>query len=103
MNMDCEYYKYHIQEELDGAKDYAKAALELKATNPSWSNTFLTMCTQELAHAKNFYDMFNEYYSNAVKPYKEVPKYFRDMKEEIMDMYTECASKVKWIQDQFTK
>lgn len=103
MNMDCDYFKCHIEEELEGAKGYAKAALELKATNPSWSNQFLTMCTQELNHAKNFYEMFTEYYNNAVKPYSEVPKYFREKKEEIVDMYTECAAKVKWIQEQVSK
>lgn len=103
MNMDCDYFKSHIKEELDGAKDYAKAALELKSTNPSWSNQFLTMCTQELTHAKNFYDMFIEYYSNAVKPYKEIPQYFRDKHQDILDMYTECASTVKWLQEQVSK
>ena len=95
MIMDGEYFRCHIKDELDGAKAYAKAALELKATNPSWSKMFLDMCAQELIHAKNFYEMFNEYYDKAIKPYNEVPKYFRDMKTEIIDMYTECYSKVK--------
>ena len=95
MMMDCEYFKNHIKEELDGAIAYAKAALELKAVNPSWAKMFLDMCAQELIHAKNFYDMFNEYYDKVVKPYSEIPKYFRDMKTEMVDLYTECYSRVK--------
>ena len=103
MNMDCDFFKCRIKEELDGAKAYAKAALELKATNVSWSNTFLSMCSQELMHAKNFYDMFIDYYDKAVKPYNEVPKYFREKKQEIVDMYSECYSKVKWMQEMVSK
>ena len=99
MNMDCEYFKDHIKEELDGAKAYAKAALELRAMNPSWAKMFLDMCAQELIHAKNFYEMFNEYYDRAIKPYSETPKYFREVKTEIVDLYTECYSKVKVMQE----
>lgn len=99
MIMDCEYYKSHICEELEGAMQYAKAALELKASNPSWSNTFLAMCTQELSHAKNFYDMFTEYYTKAVAPYKEQPKYFRDMRQEIVDLYTKGYAEAKCVQE----
>lgn len=95
MIMDCEFFKSHIEEELEGAKEYAKIALELKTVNPSWAKTFLDMCAQELIHAKNFYDMFNEHYDKIVKPYSEIPKYYRDMKTEIVDLYSECYSKVK--------
>ena len=103
MIMDCEYYKDHICEELEGAMSYAKAALELKATNPSWSNLFLTMCTQELSHAKNFHDMFTEYYKNAVSPYKEEPKYFRDRKQEILDMFAKGYAEAKCVQEMVSK
>ena len=103
MIMDCDYFKCHIEDELEGAKGYAKAALELKALNPSWAKLFLEMCAQELVHAKNFYDMFNEYYDKATKSYTDVPKYFRDKKTEIVDMYTEFYSRVKCIQEMAAK
>lgn len=103
MIMDCDYYADHICEELAGAKAYAKAALELKGTSPAWAKTFLDMCMQELNHAKNFYEMFNEYYEKATKPYNEVPKYFRDRKTEIVDMYTEHYSKVRCMYEMASK
>ena len=103
MNMNCEYYMDHIRDELDGAKAYAKAALELKYISSSWAKMFLDMCMQELNHAKNFYDMFNEYYEKVTKPYGEVPKYFRDKKTKIVDMYTECYSKIKCMHEMASK
>ena len=103
MNMDCDYFKSHIQEELEGAKEYAKAALEIKAVNPSWANTYVSMCSQELIHAKNFYEMFNDYYEKAVKPYSEPPKYFKDKREDIMNLYTECYTRVKWLLEMVSK
>lgn len=103
MNMDCDYFMCHIREELEGAEAYAKAGLELKAVNSSWAKTFLDMCMQELSHAKNFYDMFNEYYEKVTKPYGEVPKYFRERKTEIVDLYTECYSKVRCMHEMANK
>lgn len=103
MNMDCDYFKCHIKDELKGAKAYAKAALELKAVNPSWAKMFLDMCAQELIHAKNFYDMFNEYYDKVTKPYSEIPKYFKECKSEIIELYTDCYSKIKVMHEMANK
>ena len=103
MNMDCDYFEEHIREELEGAEGYVKAALELKATNPAWSKMFLDMCLQELNHAKNFFDMFNGYYDKIIKPYGEIPKYFRDKKTEIVDMYTTCYAQVKCMHEMVNK
>ena len=99
MNMDFDYFKDHIQDELCGAMEYVKAALEIRAANPEWSDKFQNMCSQELVHAKNFYDMFQEYYDTAVRPYTEIPKYFREQKTEIIDLYSEGYGKVKWLQE----
>lgn len=99
MIIDCDHFKSRIKEEFEDAKTYAKAALEIKATNPSWSKTFLEMSGQELVHAKNIYDMFKEYYEKIVKPYQEAPKYYRDMKSEIDDMFAECYSSIKYMQE----
>lgn len=103
MNMDCDYFENHIREELEGAEGYAKAALELKASCPNWSKLFYEMCQQELNHARNFFDMFNEYYEKVTKPYGEIPKYFRDRRTEIIDLYTSYYAQVKCIHEMANK
>lgn len=96
MIMDCEYFKSHIQEELDGAAAYAKAAMETKGDKPAWSKKFVEMAAAEMQHAKYFYEMFIEHYSAAVKPYTtEIPKRFRDLKSEIADLYMDCSAQTR--------
>lgn len=56
-----------IEEELDGAKEYAKLALEHKADNPSLANTFHEIATQEMRHV----DMLHNEVVSIIKKRRE--------------------------------
>lgn len=93
--MDIDYFKTHIEEELEGAKDYIKRAIEIKPMEPAWSKSLVEMSAQELAHANHLFDMFNEYYVILGGSFTEIPKYIVDTREEITEMYTECCAVIK--------
>lgn len=49
---------YKIDEELDGAKDYAERYLDFKSQNKSdWASKFKQMANEELGHAMNIHDL----------------------------------------------
>lgn len=63
----------YLCDELNDAEDYAKKALWLKKISKADSDKFLAMSKEELAHAKNFFEMIQNpdehivsYYSKRV-------------------------------------
>ncbi len=98
-----EYFKTLLWEELDGAKDYVKLALEFKATYPQWSKMFLDMSAAELTHASNIYKMAEQSYKETVTAYKEPPEWLKNMWECIVDKYASCSAKVKYMHEMYTK
>lgn len=102
--MNIEYFKDQIKDELDGARCYIKNAIEIKAMNQSWAKTFMEMSAAELTHATNLYKMFEEYYGIISKSYeKGVPDYIEKTRNEIVDMYTECGAKIKYMHEMFSR
>ena len=45
-----------IQEELEGANDYAKLAVQLKGSDPRLAETYASMAEQELNHVNRLHD-----------------------------------------------
>ena len=99
--MDLKYFKCQIEDELQGAKDYIKRAIEIKPMSPKWGKMFYDMSTQELNHAENLYSMFNEYCSKITGSFEEVPKYISETREKVVDMYTEEVACIKAMQSIF--
>ena len=56
-----------IEEELEGAENYAKLAVHYKADNPSLANTFYEISTQELRHVT----MLHDEVVKCIKSYRE--------------------------------
>lgn len=101
--MDLEYFKEQIEDELHGAKCYAKNAIEIKAMSPNWANKFLEMSATELNHATNLYNMAQEYHKKISESFNEVPKYIDDTWKYIADIYADKSAKVKYIHDMYNK
>ena len=101
--MDAEYFKNQICDELCGAKDYIKKAIELKPMNATWSKTLMEMSAAELSHATNLYKMFIEYYDIMAKKYEEVPDYLQDIRSDIIDCYAEKSALVKTLHEMYSK
>ena len=101
--MDLDYFKEHIEEELAGAKDYIKRAIEIRAMESSWAKTLVEMSSNELQHANYLYKMFEEYYLIMQKEFKEIPKYVQDMRTCIAEMFAEETAKIKLMHEMYTR
>lgn len=55
--LDMNYFKEHIKEELDGARDYIEKAVEAKINHPAWVHIFVSMADTEAEHAGNLMKM----------------------------------------------
>lgn len=100
---DCEYFESQIDEELYGACDYVKRAIELKAMDTTMSKTFLDMSAAELSHASALYKMFGDYYKITVSAYTEPPKYIEEAKKRIDEFYPERSAKVLMMHEMYKK
>ena len=67
-----EYFKDKIHDELCGAKEYVKMALEFKSSHPNWAKMFLDMSAAELNHSASLYRIADEYYKNAISSYLSI-------------------------------
>lgn len=97
--MNLEWFKEQIAEELEGAKEYAEHALEIRAMKPEWQKMFLDMSTQELEHAAKLYSMFQEYYKTVTEAYKEIPETMTELCECVDSCYTKCHTHVRWLHE----
>lgn len=93
--MDLEYLADQIKDELCGAKDYIKKAIELKPMTESWSKKFFEMSTEEHKHAQNLFQMFDEYCSKMSNSIASMPEYATKLHIETVDIYTECTAELK--------
>lgn len=101
--MDLEYLKDHICEELEGAKDYAMKAIELKPMAPNWGKILIDMANIELSHAASLYKMFVEYYQKIAGSFNETPQYVADMHKEVVKCYTHGSTEAKLIIEMYSK
>ena len=105
--MTIAYFRHQICEELDGACNYIKKALEIKMVYPSWAKQYVEMSAQELAHATAQFKMAEEYFQSILTNYSEEQRaampWLDESKAEIVELYTEKYAKVKAMHDLFNK
>lgn len=101
--MNAEYFEGHIYEELEGACDYIKKAIELKAMDAAMSKTFVDMSAAELNHATQLHKMFGEYYAKVTGAYKEKPKYLVEVKDRIEEVFPEKSAKILLMHEMYKK
>lgn len=101
--MDAYYFKDHIIEELDGAKEYIVRAQECKADNcMTWAKAFVDMSAKELEHAAELFKMFNEYY----KQFDDRPdlrSYMEPFRNELTTDYMRYSSQVKYMHEMYNR
>jgi len=101
--LNMHYFKDQICDELCGAKAYVKKALEIKSHNASWGKQFLDMSSVEINHATTLYHICEEYYKEISASYEQVPDYLEQCMKDIINIYTEKISKIKYMQDMYNR
>ena len=89
--MNPRYFKDQICEELDGACDYLKKAIDTMAAHEEWSEHFNKMAGMEQEHATTLYKMFMEMY--AASQGKDA--YMTQMRDGIMDCFSTKMRKIE--------
>ena len=100
--MNVWYFDKQIPDELHGAKDYIKRAIEIRPMYSSWAKTLADMSAGELEHATCLYKMYQEYYAKMAETYAEqMPEYIESSYQNITDEYTKCSAEIKYLHDMF--
>ena len=100
--MDVKYFKSQIMDELEGAHNYIRKAIEMRLSHPKWSKMFAEMSEAELGHSSELYDMFEEYCKHiAEKNDGETPSYLLNAHNELMDCYSEMMIKIHRLQEMY--
>lgn len=106
MHSDLMKLRDMIREELDGAMEYVKYAIEKKTSCPSWAKTFIEMSAAELGHASSLFKMFEECFQSMMKldetsvPYKE---FLNLIHYQTSDEYLQRSAEIKYMHDMYGK
>ena len=100
--MNAWYFDKQIPDELHGAKDYIKRAIEIRPMSAAWAKTLAEMSSNELEHATNLYKMYQEYYSKMAEAYTtEMPDYIESSYQNVTEEYTKCSAEIKYLHEMF--
>ena len=88
--MNPKYFKDQICDELDGACDYLKKAIDCMKSHPEWSKKFKTMSEAEEHHATELYKMFMDWYTD-----NNQDGYAQSIRECIMGCFSESMRKLE--------
>lgn len=89
----------HIEEELEGAKEYAEKYVECKANgNISHANKYKEMAQQELSHAMTIHGFATEAIEHLSKIYTPPV----EMEEKWEKSHKEYVEKAAWIKQMLT-
>lgn len=84
MDMHPKWFKDEICEELQGAAEYWKCAIDTMKARPEWSKKFAKMAHMEQEHATCLYKMFVEMYAES----QGQDTYMTSMRDAIMDCFS---------------
>ena len=85
------YFKEQICDELEGAVDYLKKAIDTVSEHPDWSEQFRDMADMEQEHATTLYKMFMEMYTEG----KGADPRMSQMRDMIMDCFSTKMRKIE--------
>lgn len=87
-----------IDDEVNGAKEYACWANKLKATNPELAKTFYELSTVEMGHANILHRQAKKLMTDS-----KLPEDVMAMYELLHKKHIECAAQVTVMQEEYNK
>lgn len=90
-----------IEEELDGAEDYAKMAVHYKSEHPSLAATFYEISLQEMRHVTMLHDEVVKQIKSYREKHGDPPPAMQAIYDWQHNKQIEESKEVKMIQDQY--
>ena len=90
-----------IEEEIDGAEDYAKDVLKYKQTNPNLAQTFYEIAGVELEHVNMLHKQVVQLIEQHRKEHGEPPAPMQAVYNYLHEKHIEEVSEVKHYLDMF--
>lgn len=91
----------YIEDELEGAHDYAKKALKLKDEYPEVADTLWIMSNEEMKHVQNLHGLV----AKIIQQYRQVegdpPPEMQAVYDYLHEKHIEHAKEVKVLQDMY--
>lgn len=92
-----------IDDEVNGAKEYACWANKLKATNPELAKTFYELSTVEMGHMTILHRQVKKLMTDAKASNGELSEGMMAMYELLHKKHIECAAQVTVMQEEYNK
>lgn len=103
--MNTTFFRNHLQEELEGAKEFATYANKIKAENPKWGRMLMDVSESKEKTAKCLMKMMEEYGVEAKS--KNDPTFNKDdydhTYQELMDKYSMTEPQVRSMREMYAK
>lgn len=92
-----------IEDELEGAEEYAKCALKHKESNPELAQTFYTMSAEEMQHVDRLHKHVVRLIEMYRKEHGEPPEAMQALYDYVHERQIERTNKVAMLQAQFKR
>lgn len=92
-----------IDEELEGAEEYAKCALKHRETNPELAQTFYTMSAEEMQHVDRLHKQVVRIIDMYRREHGDPPAAMQAIYDYVHERQIERANKVIMMHAQFKK
>ena len=90
-----------IEEELEGAENYAKMALHYKTEHPGLADVFYEISTQEMRHVNMLHDEVAKVIKNHREKHGEPPAPMMAIYDYMHERHIEEAKEIKILQQQY--
>lgn len=90
-----------IDEELDGAKEYAQEAVKLKSVDPALASTFYSISTQEMEHMNRLHAEITRLIEAHKKEHGEPPAAMLAVYDYLHERQIARLSEIKILQGQY--
>lgn len=91
----------YIEDEIEGARDYAKMALELKDSRPETARIFYNMSLAEMQHADNLHAVVVDLIGEHRRTKGEPPAVMMELYDYLHEKHIDDATEVKVMQNTF--
>lgn len=103
--MTINFFKEHLHEEVEGAKEFAMHANETRASHPQWSRKLMEVSQKKMQTAECLIKMLEEYNALDVKTREQGYNQgeYEQIYREVMDEYTQAEPQITSMKQMYNR